>query len=53
MTNKVPVLNCFQFYDIAEVAIIQKTNLAKFDYKQNMKIFIFFKLYILIFWLCT
>jgi hypothetical protein len=53
MTDKVPVLNCFQFYDIAEVAIIQKANLAKFDYKPNMKTFISFKLYILIFWLCT
>jgi hypothetical protein len=53
MTNKVPVLNCFQFYDIAEVAIFQKTNLAKFDYKLNMKIFICLKVYVLIFWLCT
>jgi hypothetical protein len=33
VTNKVLVFNCFQFYDIAEVATIQKTNLAKFDYK--------------------
>jgi hypothetical protein len=40
MSNKVLVFNCF-LYDIAEVAIIQTTNLAKFYYKQNMKIFIF------------